>query len=302
MNAAQTQRHTHDPLLTYSDADGPAKVLAAARQRLGPKRRIGAGDTMRADALLLLQQQWQDTEVVPASVVLAPLRMRKSAQEIDALRRAAATADAAVRAGVQACRPGVSEGEIAAAAEAGFRAAGAPEVRLTIVASGPNSAFPHHHTCSRRVQSGEPILFDLGNRVDGYCSDITRMAYLGVPSARYQEIHAIVDAAVRAALGVIRPGVPVKDVDAAARTVIERAGYGQYFVHRTGHGIGLSDHEPPSITATNTLLLLEEMAFSVEPGIYLPGEFGVRLEEIVVVTARGADVLSKLPRDVNAIS
>jgi len=300
LNAAQAEAHLPKPLLTYGDAEGPAAALAAARQRLGTRRRIGVGDTMRADALLWLQQQWRDAEFVPASLVLAPLRMRKTAQEIDALRRAAAAADAAVKAAWQACRPGAAEAETAAAADAAFRAAGASEVH-TIVGAGPHSAFPHHHTSARRAAAGEPVLCDLGGRLDGYWSDITRMAYLGVPPARYREIHAVVDAAVQAALAVIRPGVPIRDVDLAARRVIERAGYGSQFVHRTGHGVGLTEHEPPSITHTNALPLEAGMAFSVEPGIYLPGEFGVRLEEIVVVTPRGADVLSRLSRDVEVL-
>lgn len=301
LNAKQAQAHLRDPMLTYGDAEGPAKALAAARQRLGTRRRVGAGDTMRADALLLLQQQWRDAEFVPASLVLAPLRMRKSAVEIDALRRAAAAADAAVQAAWQACRPGASEAEIAAAADAAFRKAGAPEVKFTIVGTGPNSAFPHHHTSTRPAKGGEPVLADLGARLDGYCSDITRMAYVGAPPSRYREIHAVVDEAVKAALAVTRPGVAIKEVDLAARRAIERAGYGPNFVHRTGHGIGLSEHEPPSITHTNDLPLEEGMAFSVEPGIYLPGEFGVRLEDIVVVTSRGPEVLSRLPREVKII-
>jgi len=175
-------------------------------------------------------------------------------------------------------------------------------VLATIVGSGPNSAFPHHHSSTRALREGEPVLFDLGSRLDGYCSDITRMAFLGSPSTRYLEIHRIVEAAVAAALDVIKPGVPINAVDLAARRTIEQSGYGQQFVHRTGHGIGLSVHEPPSITHTNELPLAEGMAFSVEPGIYLPGEFGVRLEEIVVVAGRGAEVLSRLPRDVQVVA
>lgn len=191
--------------------------------------------------------------------------------------------------------------ELAQAATEGFHAAGATEVTFTVVGSGPNSAFPHHHTSERRVEVGEPVLFDLGSKLDGYWSDITRMAYLGTPPARYAHIHRIVDDAVRAALAMIRPGTPIREVDLVARRVIETAGFGQYFTHRTGHGIGLSGHEPPSITETNDLPLEAGIAFSVEPGIYLPGEFGVRLEEIVVVTPTGCEVLSRLSRDVRII-
>jgi len=223
LNAQQASAHIHDPTMTYGDSEAPANALTAGRQRLGARRRIGVGDTMRADALLLLQQQWRDAQFVPASIVLAPLRMRKSSEEIEALRRAAATADAAVQAAWRACRPGVTEADIAAAVDAGFRAAGATEVRSAIVGSGPNSAFPHHHTGTRRTQAGEPVLFDLGSRVDGYCSDITRMALLGEPSARYQQLHRAVEEAVYKALAVIRPGVPINDVDRTSSTGLATA-------------------------------------------------------------------------------
>lgn len=301
LNAAQAERHVHAPFLVYSDADGPARAMAAARDELGSHRRIGPGDTMRADALLLLQRWWPDAEYVPASEVLATLRMRKSAEEIAALARAARTADQAVETAWRAITAGGMESAVARAGDEGFREAGAAEVTFTVVASGPESAYPHHHTGTRTIQVGDPVLFDFGSRVDGYCSDITRMAHVGTPSARYQEIHAVVEEAVRAALDAIRPGRPIADVDRAARGVIERAGYGEFFTHRTGHGIGLSGHEPPSITHTNAQQLEPAMTFSVEPGIYLPGEFGVRLEEIIVVTETGARIFSELPRDVRVI-
>lgn len=301
LNANQSERHIRQPFVTYGDAQGPARALAAARDQFRTPRKIGVGDTMRADALLLLQEVWREPAFIPASTILAPLRMRKAPDEISALRRVAATADAAIDAALNASRPGATERQVAAAAVEGFNRAGASEVIATIVGSGPNSAYPHHQTSDRPLRSGEPVLFDLGSKLEGYCSDITRMAFLGKPSARFVEIHKIVNDAVQAALGVIRPGTPIKDVDLAARRVIERADHGDHFTHRTGHGIGLSVHEPPSITHTDETPLEAGMTFSVEPGIYLPGEFGVRLEEIVVVTASGVEVLSKLPRDVRVV-
>jgi len=302
LNAAQSAGHIHQPVVTYSDAAGPSRALAAAGQQFSSPHTIAVGDTMRADALLQLQHTWQGAAFLPGATVLAPLRMRKTGEEIAALRRAAATADAAVQAAVRACRAGVTELGVSRTADEAFRRAGAPEVLATIVGSGPNSAFPHHHSSTRALRDGEPVLFDLGSRVDGYCSDITRMAFLGTPSARYQEIHNVVEDAVAAALVAITPGVPVSAVDLAARRTIELAGYGEQFVHRTGHGIGLSGHEPPSIAYTNEMPLEEGMVFSVEPGIYLSGEFGVRLEEIVVVTRDGCEVLSRLSRDVYPVS
>src|SRR2546428_11495054 len=240
-------------MMTYGDSEGPANALTAGRQRLGVRRRIGVGDTMRAAALLLLQQQWRDAQFVPASIVLAPLRMRKSSEELEALRRAGATADAAVQAAWRACRPGVTEADIAGAVDAGFRAAGATEVKSAIVGSGPNSAFPHHHTGTRRTQAGEPVLYDLGSRVDGYCSDITRMAFLGEPSARYQQVHRAVEAAVQKAPAASSPGLPLKTLGPGRRRPIEEAGVRPHLVHPAGHRHRPSEHEPPSATHANNL-------------------------------------------------
>ena len=301
LNADQAERHIRHPFVVYSDAEGPSRSLNEAKRQLGTPRRIAAGDVMRADALLHLQRLWPDAEYIAASDILSPLRMRKSAEEITLLKQAAATADRAFEAAIAACRPGSSEAELSQAAVGAFHTAGAGEGASAAVGSGPNSAFPHHHTSARRVEAGEPVLFDLGSRLDGYWSDITRMAYLGKPPARYAEIHRIVEGAVRAALAVIKPGARIRDVDLAARGVINAAGYDQYFTHRTGHGIGLSVHELPSITQTNDMPLEADMTFSVEPGIYLPGEFGVRLEEIVAVTPTGHDVLSRSSRDARII-
>jgi Xaa-Pro aminopeptidase len=175
-------------------------------------------------------------------------------------------------------------------------------VTFIIVASGPNGAFPHHHSGSRRLQAGDAVVIDIGGRLEGYSSDITRMAFVGEPTDRYREIHAIVEQALQAGLAAARPGAVAADVDRASRSVIEAAGYGEYFVHRTGHGLGLSTHERPYIRADVTGEVLREgTVFSVEPGIYLPGEFGVRLEEIVTLTADGCERFSGLDRDVRIV-
>ncbi|MDQ7828192.1 MAG: Xaa-Pro peptidase family protein [Armatimonadota bacterium] len=301
LNAAEAAPRVPFEALPYADATGPAEALREARRRLGTLRTIAVGDTMRADALLLLQATWPEARFVPASTVLAPLRMVKSPEEIAALRRAAAAADAAVEAVFAAARPGLREVDLARVAGEALRAHGATEVPFAIVAGGPHSAFPHHHSTIRPLGRGEPLLVDLGGRVEGYMGDITRMAFLGAPTPRYRVIHTIVEEAVQAGLAAVRPGVPAREVDRAARGVITRAGYGAHFTHRTGHGIGLSGHEPPSITETADLPLQVGMAFSVEPGVYLVGEFGVRLEEIVVVTEQGGERLSALPREVRVL-
>jgi Xaa-Pro aminopeptidase len=300
LNAAQAESRLRLPMFTYTDAEGSRGALVAALQSLQDRfAAIAVGDDMRADHLLLLQDAAAGARFLAASRLLTPIRMRKDPAEIALLRRAAATADAGVRAAAEVCRPGASEREVAEAAGAAMRAAGAGGVAFAIVASGPNSAFPHHETSSRRLRVGEPVLLDVGGRLEGYCSDITRMVFLGEPTPKYREVHAVVEDAVRAALAAIRPDVPIAEVDRAARGVIARAGYGEFFVHRTGHGLGLTTHEPPSIVDSETTPLEAGMVFSVEPGIYLPGEFGVRLEEIVVVTQQGPQVLSRLPRDLS---
>ncbi len=303
LNASQAAEHIAIPTFAYTDADGPARALGGARQALGGRApaRIAVGDTMRADFVLVLTEAYPAARLGLGSEVLAPLRMRKAPEEIEALRRSSRHADRAMRDAWAACRAGVTEQEIADIAAASFRRSGSQEVLATAVASGPNGAFPHHQASGRTVRTGESITLDLGGSLDGYASDLTRMAYAGTPTARYREVHATVEAAVAAALGVIRPGVPLKEVDLAARGVIERAGFGQYFTHRIGHGLGISIHEPPSVTHLNPLPIDEGFVFSVEPGIYLPGEFGVRLEEIVYVAADGAHVLSALPRDVHLV-
>lgn len=301
LNAAQAEQHVRLPAFAYTDAEAPVQAIAAARSRLGEgaPRRLGVDDTMRADFVLTLQAAYPDARLALGSEVIAPVRMRKDAEEIEALKRSARHADQAVRDVWAACRAGVSEQELGDVAAASFRRSGSQEVLFTGIASGPNGAFPHHRPGDRRLAPGDSVVIDVGGRVDGYASDITRVACVGAPSARYRQVHTIVEDAVRAAIAVIKPGLPLREIDLAARRVIERAGFGQYFVHRVGHGLGVSGHELPSVTHENTMPVDEGFVFSVEPGIYLPGEFGVRLEEIIYVDPAGAHRLSALPRDVH---
>ena len=168
-----------------------------------------------------------------------------------------------------------------------------------IVGAAGNGAFPHHQTSDRKLEEGDAIVIDIGARKEGFPSDITRMAVVGSAPEGYGQIHSIVEKAVQAALKAARPGVLAKDVDAAARNVIADAGYGEYFVHRTGHGMGIDGHEPPYITATSETVLEEGMVFSIEPGIYLPGKFGIRLEDCFHMTAAGPRFFTQPPSDVD---
>jgi Xaa-Pro aminopeptidase len=302
LNAEQARSEAPEiELVTWADDAGPATALVAALERVGGTQAatVGADPEMRADHLLLLQAAVDGASYESASAVLRPLREIKGQDELDLLAASARTADAAIRAAFAACRAGTSELAVAEAASAAFRDAGCEEVEFTIVASGPNGAFPHHHTGDRVLGEGDAIVLDLGGMLAGYPSDITRMAHVGEPSARYREVHAIVDRAVQAGMAAARPGARCEQVDAAARGVIEEAGFGEYFVHRTGHGLGLSAHEPPWIARGETSVLRTGMVHSIEPGIYLPGEFGVRLEEIVRITDDGCERFSSLPRELH---
>jgi Xaa-Pro aminopeptidase len=287
-------------LADWDDAAGPAATLAAVLRSLGVSgaARLAVDPELRADHLLALEAALPHATVTNASSLIAPLREIKDDHELDLLRRCAELDDAAVRAAYAALEPGMTELELADVVAGTYRErGGAPE--FTIVGGGPNSAFPHHATGSRRFETGDAVVLDVGGRLDDYPSDITRMAFVGDPSERYREIHAIVEAAVQAGIAAAKPGVSCADVDAAARKVIADAGYGEYFTHRLGHGLGISVHEAPWIMAGNDAPLRAGAVHSIEPGIYLPGEFGVRLEEIVHVDEDGAHRLSSLPREVH---
>lgn len=300
LNAAQAREHVDLPMEVYTDAEGPDQALRRLASRLGftGARRILVDETMRADFALLLQEHVPAARPGVTTELLGGMRMRKDPAEIEALRANARMADAAMEEAFRALRPGMTELELAKVVEDAFARRGADRVTFNIIGGGPNAAFPHHHTGRRPLRAGEAVLLDIGASAQHYNSDITRTAFLGEPDPEYRQVHAVVEAAVQAALAAIRPGVPAREVDEAARRVIRDAGYGEYFTHRVGHGIGLTGHEPPYITGSNDLPLEQGMTFSVEPGIYLPGKFGVRLEEIVVVTDRGAEVLSGLSREV----
>jgi Xaa-Pro aminopeptidase len=290
------------PILRWSDHEGPAAALAAAVASLGePPDTLAVDPEMRAETLLALLAAVPGARPVDGGPLIRPVREIKAEDEIAAIRRSGATADAAVGAAVAACRPGATELEVAAAVQAEFSAQGAEEVVFVTVASGPNGAFPHYAAGTRELAAGDAVVIDIGGRLDGYASDITRMVHVGEPDARYREVHDIVERAVVAALAAARPGATCGDVDAAARGVIADAGYGPQFLHRTGHGLGLSTHEPPWIMAGDATVLRAGMVFSIEPGIYLDGDFGVRREEIVALRDDGPEIVSGLPRDLQVV-
>jgi Xaa-Pro aminopeptidase len=232
------------------------------------------------------------------------LRIRKGAEELAALRRAGQVADGVIAAAQAACGVGVSEAEVARRVTAAMLdLEPACHVYGCIVASGPNSALPHHETGRRVLAAGDVVILDYGCTLGDYCSDITLTVSLGPADPEVRRVHEVVWQAQQRALEAIRPGVPAEAVDSAARGVIAAAGYGDYFIHRTGHGIGLQVHEPPYLVAGNAAPLEEGMTFSVEPGIYLPGRFGVRLEVIAAVGAGGPQLLNlPSPHEITELS
>lgn len=300
LNADQTASEAPElELIRWSDDAGPSAALATALDMTeAAPANVAVDPEMRADHLLLLQSALPSAVMGNATRVIGPLREAKDAIELEALQLAANVADTAMLAAFLALREGATELEIAEIVAQTFGANGSP-IEFGIVGGGPNGAFPHHHTGPRPLQTGDAVVIDIGGRRDSYVSDITRMAFIGEPTERYREIHSIVEGAVVAGLAASRPGATCADVDAAARGVIEDAGYGKYFVHRTGHGLGLSVHEPPWIMRGHDVELRPGVVHSIEPGIYLPGEFGVRLEEIVHVTDSGCERFSSLPREVH---
>lgn len=236
-------------------------------------------------------------EALDAAPVLAELRMSKDASELRAMRQAVAIVEQGLHAAIAAIRPGVTEREIADAWERAMLEAGSDGKAFdTIVASGPNSANPHHTVGERRVQAGDLIILDGGARYGGYISDITRTVALGDIGHDARAIYEAVRRANEAGRAAVRPGASGAAVDAAARTVIDAAGFGQYFIHRTGHGIGIETHEPPYLSSAAQTPLPLGSTFSVEPGVYIAGVGGVRIEDDVVLTERGGESLTVFER------
>src|SRR5882757_2885952 len=276
-----------DPYLLVADALGGASGPIAT----------AVTDSMPALHLLPLAEV---LGIVPmlATDVLRRLRMIKYAAEIDALRKAGAAIDRVHARVPEFLVPGRTEADVAADIARAIVDEGHSEVAFIIVGSGPNGADPHHECSDRVLQDGDVVVVDIGGPYDpGYNSDSTRTYSIGTPEPEVARRYSVLQEAQRAAVAAVRPGVTAEQVDAAARDVLAAAGLAEAFVHRTGHGIGLSVHEEPYIVAGNDLPLQEGMAFSVEPGIYFPGEWGARIEDIVVVTGDGVMAVNQQPHD-----
>jgi Xaa-Pro aminopeptidase len=279
----------------WVDGDDPYALVAAAVG--GAPAATAVTDSMPALHLLPLADVLGAVPVL-ATDVLRELRMVKDAAEVDALRKAGAAIDRVHARVPEFLTPGRTEADVAADIAEAIVAEGHTEVAFVIVGSGPHGADPHHEFSDREIRVGDIVVVDIGGPyAPGYNSDSTRTYSIGEPSPEVAQQYSVLQRAQQAAVAAVRPGVTAEQVDAAARDVLAAAGLAEYFVHRTGHGIGLSVHEEPYIVAGNDLPLQAGMAFSIEPGIYFPGQWGARIEDIVVVAEDGAQSVNHRPHE-----
>jgi Xaa-Pro aminopeptidase len=280
-------------LRAWGETENPIDVVTGVVGR--SRRALAVSDRTWATFLLALQANLPRSTWARASTVVGPLRAVKDADEVAALRQAAAAADRVATALVTGHIPLVGRTEAEVSNEIGRRLVeeGHDSVNFAIVGSGPNSASPHHQPGSRRIQAGEAVVCDFGGTLAGYCSDITRTVFTGPPPTEFCDLYALLLGAQASAVDGARVGTPCHDVDAVARDLITDGGYGPQFIHRTGHGIGLEEHEDPYLVSGNREPLVAGHAFSVEPGIYVADKWGARIEDIVVATDAGPDPLNR---------
>jgi len=277
----------------WAESDDP---IAMIDRLLGESGAVAVGDETWSRFLLQLQEANPHRSFAPAGALMATLRIRKSGVEIDALRNAARTVDAVVDEMSFVQFSGRSERDLSREIVDRTIAGGHESMDFWIVASGPNGASPHHEPGDRIVQHGDAVVVDFGGHQGGYCSDTTRMFVVGDLPYGFDDAYEVLQSAQSAAVDAVKPGVSAEHLDTAAREIIVDAGYGELFIHRLGHGIGMDTHEHPYLIEGNDLAIEPGMAFSIEPGIYVPGEWGMRIEDIVTVTDAGVERLNKSDR------
>jgi Xaa-Pro aminopeptidase len=280
-------------LRPWHETEDPIAIVA---DLVGGRRRLAIGDRTWATFLLRLEAARPEASWQAASRVTGPLRAIKDAGEIEALAAASAAADRVALQLVSGDIPLIGRTEAEVSADIGRRliAEGHQHVNFAIVGSGPNSASPHHDAGSRLIGPGQPIVCDFGGSMAGYCSDITRTVWTGEPPSEFRDLYGVLQEAQAAAVAAAVVGTPCEDVDGVARGIITEAGFGPQFIHRTGHGIGVEEHEDPYIVDGNAVPLSPGHAFSVEPGIYLAGRYGARIEDIVVADQAGPRPLNQV--------
>ncbi|MFM9372546.1 aminopeptidase P family protein [Streptomyces sp. Da 82-17] len=285
------------PALTLRDWTDGKDPYAVTAPLLDVDGRFGISDNAWAMHLLGLQQALPGTSYASLTEALPMLRAVKDAHELERLAAAGAAADATYEEILKVRFSGRRELDVASDLADLLRQFGHSQVDFTVVGSGPNGANPHHEAGERTIEHGDMVVLDFGGLKHGYGSDTSRTVHVGEPSAEEQKVHDLVREAQNAGCAAVQPGVACQEIDRVARAVIDDAGYGEYFIHRTGHGIGVTTHEPPYMIEGEEQPLVPGMCFSVEPGIYLPGRFGVRIEDIVTVTDEGGHRLNDTARE-----
>ncbi|AAT89527.1 peptidase M24 [Leifsonia xyli subsp. xyli] len=285
-------------LLDWRDGDDE---YAPAAELLRPGGRYAVSDATWAMHLLALQAKLPAVRFEAFSTALPMLRAVKGMDEIDRLAAAGAAADATFEDILGVRFAGRTENEVAADLARLLRAHGHSQVDFTIVGSGPNGANPHHETGERTILEGDMVVLDFGGIMDGYGSDTTRTVHVGEPTDEEHEVFEVVKRAQQTAFDTVTAGVPCQKIDRAARAVIREAGYGDHFIHRVGHGIGTTTHEPPYLVEGEERPIEAGMCFSIEPGVYLPGRFGIRIEDIVVADVDGAHRLNNTSRELHIV-
>lgn len=279
----------------WKDGENAVEIVEELLPRTG---KVSIDNLWPSHHLLELMKMTKDVEFTPSTTVLGHLRLIKDEVEIERLRASGKVADEVMEQTIDFIEPGLIESEVVDEIKRLFAENGVEELSFNpIVGAGKHGAIPHHTPGETEITDGDMIVLDLGGIKDHYCSDITRTIVVGEPTDKMIKVYDIVRRAQEEAFQAVKPGVPLKEIDAAARDVIKEAGYGDYFTHRTGHGLGIQVHEEPYVTPVNEQLLEEGMVISIEPGIYLKGQFGVRIEDIVVVTSRGGERLNKASLD-----
>lgn len=286
-------------LVTWRETDDPIALVA---ERLSGVRSVALDDHMWAEKVLRFRHAMPGVDQVAAGAFLGPLRIRKDAEEVAALMAAGAAIDSVHERVSEMLRPGRTEREVGRDIHDAILEAGHAHVDFVIVASGPNGASPHHDVSDRVIHEGDAVVIDIGGTMpDGYCSDSTRTYAVGEPDPDFLRMYSILLEAQQAAVASVRPGMTCEAIDAVARDLMDEAGIGELFIHRIGHGIGLQSHEEPYLVSGNPMPIEPGMAFSIEPGFYLEGRFGARIEDIVICTETGVQPVNHRPHHLQII-
>jgi len=283
---------------SYTDAEDPAKLVDKIIKELNlTKGTLGVESFLPFKFYKMLNEASLSLEVREASEVFQKLRRVKSTDEIDLMKEAARIVIKGIKDGIETIKAGTSELSVAFEIERKIKESGGESVPFCMVLSGENSALPHGSTSNREIKKGDAVVMDIGATYKGYYSDVTRTVFVGDADQKQRNVYDIVLRAQESTVKFVKPQVKACEVDETARKIIDKAGYGEFFTHRTGHGLGLEVHEEPYISQTNETKLEPGMTFTVEPGIYLTDKFGVRIEDNVAVTEEGRNVLTKLSKD-----